>query len=284
MDIVLPQVIPYQGSKRKLVNEILSYFPKDKINTLYEPFCGSAAVSLNALNRNLVKNIWISDKLNPLMELWEKIVFSPEIISNEYKNIWEGQFNIDSIGHYNMIREQYNDDGDPSKLLYLICRCVKNAIRFNDRGEFNQSPDKRRSGKNPMKLRKEIQMYSVLMKGKSTVSTSDFYDLLDRFTADDLIYLDPPYQGTSTKKDSRYAFKLDFKKFTDALNYLNSRDMKFIVSFDGNLDGKIYGEELGEYVDVKKKDIIVGRSSQATLLGRDSITTESLYISPSLFR
>ena len=39
--------IPYQGSKRRLADQILRYAPTP-IQTLYEPFAGSAAITLAA--------------------------------------------------------------------------------------------------------------------------------------------------------------------------------------------------------------------------------------------
>lgn len=281
---VLPQAIPYQGSKRKLVDNILESFPKREIDTLWEPFCGSGAVSLNALNRGKVGSLRMSDKLEPLMNLWSSIVAEPDELASKYELIWHEQHKGDANEFYNLIRNQYNQDGDPAKLLYLICRCVANAIRFNDRQEFNQSPDKRRFGKKPEKLRKEINLYSVLLENRSVVGTQDYYDLLDQFQTDDLVYLDPPYQGTSGSSNNRYAYQLDFERFVDSLNYLNERDISYIVSFDGMLGEKKYGSELSDYVELEKKEIIVGRSSQATFLGKDEITIESLYLSPAVLR
>ncbi len=43
----VPQPIPYQGSKRYIAKVILAFFPK-AVETLFEPFAGSAAVSLAA--------------------------------------------------------------------------------------------------------------------------------------------------------------------------------------------------------------------------------------------
>ena len=45
----VPHPIPYQGSKRGIARLILKYFPDD-VDTLIEPFAGSAAVSLAVAN------------------------------------------------------------------------------------------------------------------------------------------------------------------------------------------------------------------------------------------
>ena len=43
----MPQPIPYQGSKRNIAAQILSILSSD-IDTLIEPFAGSAAISIRA--------------------------------------------------------------------------------------------------------------------------------------------------------------------------------------------------------------------------------------------
>ena len=56
-----PHVIPYQGSKRKLAEDILSYMDFE-IDTLYEPFAGSGAITLaSAINQKANKFV-VADK------------------------------------------------------------------------------------------------------------------------------------------------------------------------------------------------------------------------------
>jgi DNA adenine methylase len=44
---------------------------------------------------------------------------------------------------------------------------------------------------------------------------------------------------------------------------------------------KTFGHELPQELGLKKIEIEVGRSSQATLLGRAEMTVECLYLSPN---
>ena len=50
--IKLPHPIPYQGSKRNLAPDILRYFP-ETFDVLYEPFAGSAAMTIAAAAQGL---------------------------------------------------------------------------------------------------------------------------------------------------------------------------------------------------------------------------------------
>jgi hypothetical protein len=54
-----------------------------------------------------------------------------------------------------------------------------------------------------------------------------------------------------------------------------------VLSYDGHCGGKTYGEPLPN--DLAHRILLdVGRSSQATLNGRDEATVESLYVSRSI--
>jgi len=55
-----------------------------------------------------------------------------------------------------------------------------------------------------------------------------------------------------------------------------------MVSYDGRTGEKQYGEPLPADLKLLHLEIRVGRSTQATLLGRNCVTYESLYLSPSL--
>lgn len=201
----LPQPIPYQGSKRKLCPVILNYFPKG-INTLYEPFAGSAAVTIASADERLVKNYVIGEKFEPLAGIWKLIINEPKKLADDYKSIWDKQIGNEK-DHYIKIRDDFNKEKDPAKLLYLICRCVKNSVRFNSKNEFNQSADNRRKGVLPSTMKKRILKVHELLSNKTSVVVGDYRKTIEHATEDDIVYMDPPYQGTSGKKDTRYRQK-----------------------------------------------------------------------------
>jgi DNA adenine methylase len=276
-----PHVIPYQGSKRKLSKAILSHINLKEIDTLYEPFAGSAAISIAASQFNLTKRHVIGDKYKTITDLLHLIINEPEFLSHSYANVWNKQLSNPNE-YFNDIRSKFNQDKDPVKFLYLIARCVKNAIRFNSQGEFNQSPDKRRLGTKPDKMSKNIFDVSKLLIGKTDIFCDDFTEVIKSATSKDLIYMDPPWQGTSNKKDTRYAHVLNIDTLINEMESLNSRNVPFILSFDGVCGDKSYGKDLPKELNLTKINLDAGRSSQATLLGRTDKTIESLYLSPAL--
>jgi DNA adenine methylase len=272
-------VIPYQGSKRKLASIILGVINFIDIDTLYEPFAGSAAITLAAASSNMAKHYVIGDKLDSLARLWEMIIYETDNLIEEYTKYWNEQ-QKDPIGYYYKIRDYYNKTQSPSALFYLIARCVKNSIRFNPSGEFNQSPDKRRLGMYPSKLREEAKKASLLLRNKTDVISGDFTKTLKKAKQSDLVYLDPPWKGLSD--NPRYAHGLDYQALLDELKRMNSLEIPFILSFDGSCGAKDYEIEFPKELGLLRIPIDAGRSSQATLLGRSEITIESLYLSPVL--
>jgi DNA adenine methylase len=278
--VSLPHPIQYQGSKRILASDILGFLPS-RIERFVEPFAGTAAVSIAIASRNISQNFWLNDLNKPLIELLELIAEKPDEIIDAYTKTWNGQHQ-DSIRHYFEIREIFNRTNNPQLFLYLLARCVKGAVRYNSEGLFNQSPDNRRRGTHPDKMRKNIMGVSALLRGKCQFTGLDYREILDEAKISDFVYMDPPYQGVCEGRDSRYFSGIHFDQFVLALEQLNRRGIAFAISYDGKRGNKTFGIPLPDALGLKQIEIEVGRSTQATLLGKAEITTESLYLSPNL--
>lgn len=274
---MIPHPIPYQGSKRKLANDICHYLPRG-IKTLYEPFAGSAAITLYCAQHNLADRFVIGDAMPSLVDLWEMIVNNPEETSSEYESLWNGQKD-EGHEYFNKIRDRFNGEHNPVELLYLIARCVKNAVRFNAYGKMTQSVDKRRLGMRPDKMRLAIYKASQLLRGRTTFFTGDFRDCIATADDGDFAYLDPPYQGTTYGKDKRYYLQVQREHLYGGLMYLNDRNIPFLLSYDGVCGDVVYGEELPAHLGTQRIFLHAGRSTQATLSGRVADTVESLYLS-----
>ncbi len=276
----LPHPIPYQGSKRNLAALIGPYIPEG-IETFYEPFAGSAAMSLWVAHYRRPKRIVLGDALEPICELWRAIINEPERTARRYADLWSGQ--TDGDGEYfNRVRERYNAERDPVDLLYLICRCVKNAVRFNAKGRFTQSHDKRRLGMRPSKMADAIRGASSLLKGRTEVRHGDWTVTLADAGPRDFDYMDPPYLGTTIGRDKRYAEQLQLDRLVGGLKVLLEKRVPFALSYDGQTGEKVYGPPLPEELGLTRLLLHAGKSSQATLSGRDEETIESLYLSPGL--
>ncbi|HEX3551156.1 MAG TPA: DNA adenine methylase, partial [Candidatus Elarobacter sp.] len=220
-----PQPFPYQGSKRLLADRILALCgPGARFERLIEPFAGSAAIAVAALDSGIVSGVVINDALVPLAELWSRIIDEPTRIGDEYEVTWREQF--DEGAHFERIRARFNAERSPADLLYVLARCVKAALRFNGEGEFNQSADRRRNGMKPERFRLEASAAARLLRGRSAVMTGDFRSALDLATPRDLVYLDPPYAGVSGR-DRRYHAQIDRTAIVEAIERLNDARIPF---------------------------------------------------------
>lgn len=276
----IPHPIPYQGSKRNLAAKILAYFP-ERVGTLLEPFAGSAAITLAAAAQGLAARYVINDLNRPLIALWEAIIERPLELARQYELLWHAQ-HTDRRRYYDKVRDGFNRTGRPDYLLYLLARCVKAAVRYNADGQFNQSPDNRRMGALPRTMRAQILGASRLLRGKTECLAQDYKAVVARATPEDLIYLDPPYQGVCGERDPRYLQGVLFDEFVAVLETLNYRDINYLVSYDGRTGNRVHGRKLPDRLRLHLIELQAGRSSQATLLGRAEVTVESLYLSPAL--
>lgn len=276
----LPHPIPYQGSKRALAHKILPLFPKEEVR-LFEPFAGSAAVSIAAVANGKAKSVVLNDANEPLMLLWKRIIEEPGALLSTYEHLWNAQTG-DERRYYAHVRDEFNKTHDPDRLFYLLARCVKASVRYNTNGEFNQSPDNRRKGAKPVTMAKHVCAASRLLRGITLVRFGDFQKAIADAEPKDLIYMDPPYQGVGGRRDKRYFAGLQFAEFVAALEEMNRKGLSFIISYDGRTGDKCHGEMLPVELNLTHMEVEAGVSSQATLLGRTAETVESLYVSPAL--
>jgi DNA adenine methylase len=110
----------------------------------------------------------------------------------------------------------------------------------------------------------------------------DYRNAIAEAGENDLVYLDPPYQGVSSNRDNRYFAGLEYDEFVLSLRDLVSRNVPLIISYDGKTGEKQYGKMLPEDLGLEHFYLNAGKSTSATLHGREEITYESLYVSPIL--
>lgn len=275
----IPQPFPYQGSKRLLASAIVPLIPNNT-KRIIEPFCGSAAISIAALYLNKVERAIISDSNKPLIDLWKNIINNPDSLAKQYESLWFNQLD-DSKAYFKKVRSEFNEEFKPAQLLYLLNRIVKGSIRYGKDGKFNQSSDNRRLGAKPNVVRSRIIRVHEIMD-EATAIACDYKQAVFNANVDDFIYMDPPYQGTSNNADHRYSANLKREDYEPVLREMNRRGLSYIVSYDVVDDKLSYGKALSDDLNLIHLHLVSGVSAQATLLGRNKRTIESLYLSPAL--
>ena len=284
MNGATPHIVQYQGSKRNLAPQILRYFPQ-KFNRLIEPFAGMAAITISVSKQRRAEQYVLNDLNEPLINILREAINNPQKLIEEYTNVWSEQITFEggSVEHFYKIRKDFNDGNkSAANMLYLLARCVKGSVRYSTNGMFNQSPDKRRMGTNPKHLASNVYMISSFLKGKTEFSSVDYREVTKMAKRGDIVYMDPPYQGVCTTRDSRYFSGICFDDFVECVDDLNSRGIDFVISYDGTCGEKQYGVDLPKELKLKKVMLNAGLSSQSLLLGKKEKTVEALYISPNL--
>ncbi len=284
MNGATPHIVQYQGSKRNLAPQILRYFPQ-KFNRLIEPFAGMAAITIAVSKQRRAEQYVLNDLNEPLINILREAINNPQKLIEEYAKVWSEQITFEggSVEHFYKIRKDFNDGNkSAANMLYLLARCVKGSVRYSTNGMFNQSPDKRRMGTNPKNLASNVYMISSFLKGKTEFSSVDYREVTKMAKRGDIVYMDPPYQGVCTTRDSRYFSGICFDDFVECVDDLNSRGIDFVISYDGTCGEKQYGVDLPKELKLKKVMLNAGLSSQSLLLGKKEKTVEALYISPNL--
>ncbi|EQD50253.1 DNA adenine methylase, partial [mine drainage metagenome] len=204
-----------------------------------------------------VNEFWLNDAHAALMGLWHKIIHDPDGLALDYMTLWQSQ-NGRERNFYNQVRSDFNASQKPELLLFLLARCVKAAIRYNRRGEFNNSPDHRRKGMMPSTMQETLRHVSEALGRGTRLTSTDYKQVLAKTTTSDFVFMDPPYQGVAKQRDNRYISGVDFDEFVCELESLNKREIPFAVSYDGRTGGKIHGRKLPDYLQLYHVEMLVG--------------------------
>lgn len=206
MNGTTPHIVQYQGSKRNLAPKILAHLPH-RFNRLIEPFAGMAAITIAVSKQNRANHYLLNDLNEPLIGVLRESIETPQKLIEEYTKVWSEQLTFEkgSVEHYYKVRDEFNaGNKSAANMLYLLARCVKGAVRYSNIGLFNQSPDKRRMGTNPNNLARNVHIISNLLKGKTEFTSTDYRETTKEARPGDVVYMDPPYQGVCSSRDSRY--------------------------------------------------------------------------------
>lgn len=93
-----------------MAHEIVKYVPK-KVKKIIEPFAGTGAVSIFAAYQNICEAFVLNDINTPLIQMLELCIEEPEILAEQYSEIWHGQFseNENNINYFFKIRNEFNN-------------------------------------------------------------------------------------------------------------------------------------------------------------------------------
>ena len=267
---LIEPVIKWSGSKRSQADVIKRNAPSN-FHTYFEPFIGGGSILYTLAPTQAL----CGDICEPLIDLWNEIKNSPEELSEEYRVRWQ-RLQTEGYQVFYEIRENFNKNHQPADLMFLSRTCVNGLIRFNAKGEFNNSLHHTRPGINPDRLKKIIFDWSDHVKNTEFFA-KDYQETSACAKKGDFIYLDPPYFHTV----GRYygTSSIDFQEFLDYLDGLNQRGIYYMLSFDGKRGETDYTVELPKELYKKHEFVASGNSSFKKVMDKQQqVVYESLYM------
>lgn len=263
----VPSLLKWTGSKRSQAARIAALAPSHK--RYYEPFLGGGAL-LYMLGRPGSVG---GDLYGPLVEFWKLTRDDAESLISDYRNQWT-KLQADFPNYYYVVRDRFNAERRPEDLNFLMRTCVNGIARFSKDGNFNNSLHLSRKGMLPCRFAKIVRRWSLHIQGID-FRKGDFEETIYDVNSEDFVYFDPPYGGNK----QRYIGNLDTGRFLHALDSLNSRGVKWALSFDGTRGSITYSYNLPADIYRRKISINSGYSAVAKVLnGPIEMVHESLYL------
>ena len=263
-----PPVIKWTGSKRTVAPLLAENFPQSE--NYFEPFVGGGAMMPYAR----AGKGYASDIIPELIELWKNIKENPEVVASEYERRWR---NLQEEGFevYYRVRDSFNSTRNCYDFLFLTRTCVNGMIRYNDKGEFNNSFHLSRPGIHPDSLKTILFQWKEIIQ-KIEFLNVDYRECLEKARMGDFVFLDPPYGGTKSRY-TQTEFVLD--DFYKELDRLNSLGVKWMLTFDGKAGDRTYSFAPPSEVYKYQYSINTGNSAFSRLMDRKKdVIHESVYL------
>jgi DNA adenine methylase len=240
----------YVGDKFKLVPQLKANFPEG-IKRFIEPFCGGGSVFLNVDANSYLLND-IDENMVGLHKFLLAYSNEPNVFWNEIKRLIT-LYNLSAtfMGRdvpqelrrqfvktyfakhnkeaYHKMRVDYNSSHNPFLLYLLVIYGFNRFMRFNSNGEFNLPVGNVDFNQ---KVVSSLNEYFESVQGRQIKFFSiDFQEFLDyaQPTADDLVYLDPPYLITFSEYNKLWNEDSEIR-LIDYLDRLNESGARFAVS------------------------------------------------------
>ena len=179
------------GSKRRILDDLLAYFPK--VDNFVEPFFGGGNVGLACIEKGIAKRYFFSD-LNPdLMDFWMSLKNDFPLLLTQIRRYHDKN----NAQDFNKIRHQHlhyqTDRG--ARFFYLVRNSYRGLWRVNLQGEFNAPFSTEKKGEID---EKQMAWISTLLNTNEVwFMCYDYREVLKKeYMGSTLVYLDPPYYKT----------------------------------------------------------------------------------------
>ena len=257
----------YVGDKRKLMSQIMTYFP-NHIDRLIEPFVGGGSVFMNVDADGFLLNDlnYIVIQIHSMLSSYcdRKDDFFREVFSLIQKYGLTSSFlgipqergkscDCKDVNReaYNRMKTDFNSGGRKDRMLLylLIIYGFNHMIRFNKKGEFNLPVGNLDFNENVYNALNDY--FAQTERKQPQWHSQDFKAFLAEieFRKDDLVYLDPPYLISSSEYNKMWNEECE-RNLIREMDRLDAMGVRFAVSNAITYRGKkndIFGDWAKKY-------------------------------------
>lgn len=215
----------WAGSKQQLVGVMASHWTSEKVRYV-EPFVGSARLFFALEPEKAI----LGDINADLMSMYEVVRKEPKQLCEQLHQ-WEN-----SEEQYYAVRA-IDPDTLPAidraaRFIYLNRYCFNGLYRTNRAGQFNVPYGGLKSGTLPTVA--ELECASALLS-RVTLKCGDFQNIVDDVTADDFVYLDPPFMTSGSRVFNEYSSQVfsseDLDRLRKGIEYIHEVGGTFLLSY-----------------------------------------------------
>jgi DNA adenine methylase len=206
-------LLKWAGGKRQLLPRIRPFYP-ESFSRYWEPFLGSGAVffDLYAAGRLTGHDVGLLDNNADLIACYDTVRRTPSAVIAALQNLAEEQRQAGSAHYYDVRDRRFNParlrwaqshgaglryTAEMAAMLIYLNRTGFNGLfRLNAAGAFNVPAGRYRTPKicDPENIRR---VAAALNRPSVTLMRADFDRMLEKASAGDFIYIDPPYAPLS---------------------------------------------------------------------------------------
>ena len=195
--------LKWAGGKGQLIEEIDARLPKreieaGEIDTYLEPFVGGGAVFFHiAQNYHEIERFYLFDVNEDLVNCYNAVKENVGALIDQLNALQRKFLRKDQEERkdfYYRVRDDFNSDRDPAKLIFLNKTCYNGLYRVNRKGEFNvpfggyEKP--------AICDAKNLRVGSELLQ-KAEIICADFEGSETYIDGSTFAYFDPPYRPIS---------------------------------------------------------------------------------------
>lgn len=220
------QLLKWIGNKQRFAERIVSDFPEN-FGTYIEPFLGSGAVLATLGQDNSIG----TDTFHPLIEIWQTLAETPELVKDWYADRWHFMMGGDKKETYETIKARYNAKPNGADLLFLCRSCYGGVVRFRKADGYMSTPCGIHKPISPESFAKRVDIWFARVKS-ATFLRADYEKAMQMAKKGDLVYCDPPYSHSQSILYGAQSFSLE--RLFETIADCKSRGVYVVLSIDGS--------------------------------------------------